>query len=159
MMTASMINDDPRPTFVERVERLRASLARIPISAVELLLRLGIAGVFWKSGMAKLANWELTVALFADEYRVPLLSPELAASLATTAEVLCPILIVAGLGARFAAAALLAMTFVIQAFVYPENWLEHLLWVSILIYLVARGAGLLSLDHLAARALFGTALR
>jgi putative oxidoreductase len=103
--------------------------------------------------MAKLANWDLTVALFANEYRVPLLPPDLAALLATSAELACPVLIAVGLGARLGAAALLGMTFVIQVFVYPENWSEHLLWASMLLYVLARGAGLLSIDHLIARRL------
>ena len=138
---------------------LRNRLGHFPAPLLDLPLRVGIALVFWKSGMAKLANWDLTVALFADEYRVPLLSPELAAWLATAAEVTCPVLLVVGFGARFSAAALLGMTFVIQTFVYPENWSEHLLWAALLLHVLTRGAGLLSLDHLIARWLFGPSAR
>ena len=97
------------------------------------------------------------MALFADEYQVPLLAPDVAALLATAAEITCPILLVIGLGARFASAALLGMTFVIQTFVYPENWSEHLLWAAILITVLTRGAGLLSVDHMIGRWLFGRA--
>lgn len=152
---------DPRsaPAVMAPLKDLRDLLGRFPLPLLSLLLRLGIALVFWKSGMAKLANWDLTVALFADEYQVPLLSPDLAALLAVTAEIACPILLVAGLGARFAATALLGMTFVIQVFVYPENWSEHLLWAAILLYVLTRGAGLLSVDHVIARRVFGSTAR
>ena len=77
----------------------------------------------------------------------------------TAAEVTCPVLLVVGFGARFSAAALLGMTFVIQTFVYPENWSEHLLWAALLLHVLTRGAGLLSLDHLSARWLFGPSAR
>lgn len=145
--------------FFLQLKALRNLLDRFPAPLLDLLLRVGIALVFWKSGMSKLANWDLTVALFADEYRVPLLSPEVAALLATAAEITCPILLVVGLGARFGAAALLGMTFVIQTFVYPENWSEHLLWAALLLHVLTRGPGLLSLDHLVARWLFGPSAR
>jgi putative oxidoreductase len=142
-----------------QLQTARTLLGRFPAPLLDLLLRAGIALVFWKSGMAKLANWDLTVALFAEEYRVPLLSPEVAAWLATAAEITCPILLIAGLGARFGAAALLGMTFVIQTFVYPENWSEHLLWAALLLGVLTRGAGLLSVDHVIARWLFGRQAR
>ena len=142
-----------------QLQTARTLLGRFPAPLLDLLLRSGIALVFWKSGMAKLANWDLTVALFAEEYRVPLLSPEVAAWLATAAELTCPILLIAGLGARFGAAALLGMTFVIQFFVYPENWSEHLLWAALLLGVLTRGPGPLSLDHLVARWLFGPPAR
>lgn len=145
--------------FFLQLKALRNLLGRFPAPLLDLLLRVGIALVFWKSGMSKLANWDLTVALFADEYRVPLLSPEVAALLATAAEITCPILLVIGLGARFGAAALLGMTFVIQTFVYPENWSEHLLWAAILLSVLTRGAGLLSVDHVIAGWLFGRPAR
>lgn len=134
-----------------RINSMRALLARVPLPLLELLMRIGVAGVFWKSAMVKISNPDLTAALFAEEYRVPLLSPEVAAQLATMLELVCPILLVFGIGARFGAAALLGMTFVIQAFVYPDNWLEHLLWASILLYVLCRGAGAFSADHLVAR--------
>lgn len=96
---------------------------------------------------------ELTVALFRDEYKVPILPPELAALLATWAEHLFPVLLVLGLGTRFAALGLLAMTAVIQLFVYPGAWPTHGSWAAVLLYLAARGPGRISLDHrLAGRA-------
>jgi putative oxidoreductase len=86
------------------------------------------------------------VALFADEYKVPLLPPELAAHLAAYAEHLFPILLVLGLLTRASALALFGMTAVIQIFVYPDAWPTHLVWATALLYLAARGAGRLSLD-------------
>ena len=156
-MSSTSFHPAPISGLTAQLKDLRDLLGRFPASLLDLLLRSGIALVFWKSGMAKLANWDLTVALFADEYQVPLLAPDVAALLATAAEITCPILLVIGLGARFASAALLGMTFVIQTFVYPENWSEHLLWAAILITVLTRGAGLLSVDHMIGRWLFGRA--
>ena len=155
-MSTTMSYSSPRHrTAAHGVATLREWFGRFPMAILDLLLRIGVALVFWKSGMTKIANWDLTVALFAEEYQVPLLPPEVAAYLGTTVELVAPVLLVLGFGARFGAAALLGMTFVIQVFVYPENWSEHLLWASILIYVLTRGPGALSLDHVIARRWFG----
>jgi putative oxidoreductase len=127
-------------------------LARVPLSLHQLLFRLGVASVFLKAGLVKASSWEPTVALFRDEYRVPVLPPELAATLATTFELGCSTLLILGLGTRLAALPLLAMIATIQLFVYPSAWPEHLVWSSILLYLLTRGPGSVSLDHLIARA-------
>jgi putative oxidoreductase len=87
------------------------------------------------------------VALFQDEYRLPLLSPELGATAAAFAEHLFPLLLLIGLGTRFSALALLGMTAVIQVLVYPDTWPVHGTWATILLYLAATGPGRLSLDH------------
>jgi putative oxidoreductase len=112
--------------------------------------RFGIAGVFWLSGRTKVEGWlsvsDSAVALFADEYRVPLLPPDIAAHLAAYAEHLFPILLVLGLFTRASALALLGMTAVIQIFVYPDAWPTHLVWATALLYLSGRGAGRWSLD-------------
>ena len=117
-----------------------------------LAARFGIAGVFWLSGRTKvegiLTVSDNAVALFADEYQVPVLPPELAAHLAAYAEHLFPILLVLGLATRFSALALRGMTAVIQVFVYPDAWPTHLVWATAMLYLVGRGAGALSLDRL-----------
>lgn len=126
-------------------------LGRFPLSVIQLAMRIGIGGVFFKSGLTKIASWDTTLLLFAEEYKVPVLPNELAALLATAAELACPAMLVAGLLARLGAAVLLVMTIVIQVFVYPENWVEHLLWASVLGYILTRGAGALSLDALVAR--------
>lgn len=128
-----------------------ATLDRLPLWLPALLFRIALAMTFWRSGQSKLASWDTTLALFAAEYRVPLLPPELAAYLATGVEIAAPIALVLGLGTRIAAAAMLGMTIVIQLFVYPQSYPVHLLWAGPLVYLVWRGPGLLSLDHLIRR--------
>jgi putative oxidoreductase len=130
-------------------------LEGFPRPVLDLLLRIGIAGVFWKSGRLKLQSWEFTVFLFRDEYRVPLLPPELAAQLATAVELVTPVMLVLGLGARLGAATLLGMIFVIQVFVYPHAWLDHLLWAAMLTYILTRGPGPISIDHLIRRRVLG----
>ena len=116
-----------------------------------LSARFGIAAVFWLSGRTKVEGLltvsDGAVALFAEEYRVPLLAPELAAHLAAYAEHLFPVLLVLGLFTRFAALALLGMTAVIQIFVYPDAWPTHLVWATAMLYLIGRGGGGLSLDR------------
>jgi putative oxidoreductase len=131
--------------------RLAATLtALIGHDLLAVAARFGIAGVFWLSGRTKVESWltvsDNAVALFADEYKVPLLSPELAAHLAAYAEHLFPILLVLGLFTRASALALLGMTAVIQIFVYPDAWPTHLVWATVLLYLAGRGAGRVSLD-------------
>jgi len=120
-------------------------------SVLALAARLAIAGIFFMSGRTKVEGWltvkDSAVALFADEYRVPLLPPELAAHMAAYAEHLFPILLVLGLCTRLSAAALLGMTAVIQIFVYPDAWATHLSWAGLLLYLIGRGAGAWSLDR------------
>ena len=107
------------------------------------MTRLAIGHVFWTSAQSKLASWPATLQLFAMEYRVPVLPPDVAASLATAAELSGSVLIVAGLFTRLAALQLLGVVMVIQLFVFPGNWAEHLLWASALMLLLARGAGVI----------------
>ena len=117
-----------------------------------LACRLSIAAIFYYSGRTKVEDGSLQVTagaieLFRTEYKLPLLSPELAAQLAAYAEHLFPLLLVLGLFTRMSALALLGMTAVIQFLVYPEAWPTHLSWAAILLYLAGRGAGTLSLDR------------
>jgi putative oxidoreductase len=86
---------------------------------------------------------------------VPLLPPELAASLGAAVELTCPVLLLLGLASRLATLPMLGMTFVIEAFVYPEDWNEHLIWAAMLLFILARGPGLLSLDHVISRHFLG----
>ena len=109
--------------------------------------------MFWRSGQTKLANWDTTVQLFQDEYHVPVLPPEIAATLGATFELGCSTLLLFGLFTRLATLPLLGMTFVIQVFVYPNNWPDHFLWSALLIFVFLRGPGAISLDHLAGRLL------
>jgi putative oxidoreductase len=127
-------------------------LARVPLSVHQLLFRLGVASVFLKAGLVKVASWESTVALFRDEYRVPVLRPDTAATLAATVELLCPVMLIVGLGTRLATLPLLGLIATIQLFVYPDAWSDHLVWGSILLFLLTRGAGAIALDHVMARA-------
>ena len=128
--------------------RVRAALERVPYSWLALPLRAAVAVVFWNSAMTKLANWDTALALFADEYKLPLLPPGLAAYMAVSIELSAPILLALGLLTRPVAVVLLAMTAVIEIFVYPQAWPTHLQWAAMLLVLLCRGAGKFSLDHL-----------
>ena len=140
---------------VERLQALFAWLCGFPQAVLQFAFRFSIASVFWHSGMTKLANWDTTIALFRDEYMVPVLPPQIAAAMAATVELTCPVLLVLGLASRLATLPMLGMTFVIEVFVYPEQWIEHLIWATILVFILTRGPGRLSLDHLIARSLAG----
>lgn len=127
---------------------------RIPESVLGLVVRIGVAHVFWQSGQTKVSGWHVTdsaIQLFRDEYKVPLIPPELAANLAAVQEHLFSVLLIVGLASRLSALGLLAMTAVIEIFVYPQSWPDHLLWAGSLLYIVARGPGALSLDALIRR--------
>jgi putative oxidoreductase len=128
-------------------------LESVPYWLLALPLRLAVATVFWNSAATKLANWDTAVALFTDEYKVPLLPPELVAYMAVTIELATPVLLVLGLGTRPAALVLLGMTAVIEIFVYPEAWPTHIQWAAMLLVLLCRGAGRWSFDHLIRRRL------
>ncbi|MGL6111988.1 MAG: DoxX family protein [Rubrivivax sp.] len=139
-------------------------MSRIPHSLIALLGRVAIAGVFWRSGQTKIeglaidiveGRYELgwprlsasAVELFRDEYRLPWLPPEAAATMAAMGEHVLPLLLLLGLGTRFAAFGLLAMTAVIQLWVYPAAWPTHGVWAAVLLWLMARGPGVVSIDH------------
>ena len=120
-------------------------------SLIALAARLGVGAVFFLSGRTKV-DGVLTVnenayTLFREDYKVPLLPPELAAQMAAYAEHLLPVLLVLGLATRLSALGLLGMTAVIQIFVYPEAWPTHLTWAVALLYLAGRGAGSLGVDR------------
>ena len=151
--TAYTTVDEPANGLRAAYNRLAARLERLLAhDLLALVNRIGIAAVFFLSGRTKVEGW-LTVsngayALFRNEYRLPLVPPELAAHLAAYAEHLFPVLLVLGQMTRLSALALLGMTVVIQVFVYPDAWPTHLSWAGLLLYLVARGPGRLSLDTL-----------
>jgi len=145
-------------------------LARIPDWPIALIGRFSIAAIFWKSGQTKVQGfaidivsgefqWGLpqlsdaAVTLFRDEYRLPLLPPETAAPMAAFAEHLFPLLILIGVATRLSAVALLVMTATIQLLVYPDAYPTHGVWATVLIFLIARGPGAVSVDHLLARRL------
>lgn len=113
--------------------------------------RAAVAAIFLFSARTKvdglLTIKDTTFTLFAEDYKVPLLPPELAAHMATYAEHLFPLLLILGLCTRLSALALLGMTAVIQIFVYPDAWPTHLIWAVPMLYLISRGGGTLALDY------------
>jgi putative oxidoreductase len=134
----------------------RGWLSRVPLSVLQLLMRIADGSVFFNAGLLKYRSWEITLLLFRDEYKVPLFDPTLMARMATFNELTFSTLLFLGLATRFATLPFLGMIIVIQTFVYPNAWIEHLVWTSILLFLLTRGGGALSLDHLIARRLGAT---
>lgn len=151
--TSSFVPRDVIETVAGIYDRARGLLDRLPLSLVQLASRLAVADVFWRSSQSKLASWTSTIQLFANEYRVPAISPEAAAYLGTATELIGSLLLFAGLLSRAAALALLGLVSVIQLTVYPENWPDHVLWASLLLLILMRGPGVFSLDHLLGRIL------
>lgn len=111
-----------------------------------LVARLWMAKIFWYSGLTKISSWQATIYLFQYDYKVPLLPPELAAYLATTFELTCPILLFVGFATRFATLPMLAMTAVIE-FTFL-NLIDHFYWAMLLTFILINGAGKISLDYL-----------
>lgn len=145
---------EPAKPVTNLAQRLFALLGAIPHSLVALVARLSIAAVFWQSGQTKVDGFMLNdtaIYLFENEYKLPVIDPTAATYLAAISEHLFPILLALGLGSRFAALALLGMTLVIQIFVYPGAWPTHGTWAACLLVIIARGPGMISLDHLIAR--------
>jgi len=152
----------------DRLDQIIEIFGAIPDSLIAALGRFSIAAVFWKSGQTKVQGFAIDIVggeftlgvpqlsdsvvdLFRDEYKLPLIAPEIAAPMAAFAEHLFPLLILIGLATRFSALALLVMTLTIQLLVYPDAWPTHGLWAAVLLFLIARGPGILSLDHLISR--------
>jgi putative oxidoreductase len=115
--------------------------------------------VFWNSGFTKIASWQTTIVLFRDKYKVPLLPPELAATLGATVVLTCPVPLALGVATRLATLPMLGMTFVIEVFVYPQDWIEHLTWASLPLLILTRGPGPISLDRWLAPVVLGNAWR
>ena len=132
-------------------DAIRRGLDRFPLPIVQLAMRVAVGAVFFNAGLLKYRSPELTVLLFRDEYKVPFFDPALMARMATFNELTFSTLLILGLATRVATLPMLGMIAVIQTFVYPEAWIEHLLWASILVFLLTRGPGALSLDRLAER--------
>jgi putative oxidoreductase len=154
VMTMTMKMDETTsPTLLGRIRDLYDRLGLLPLSLIQLMARVSLAMIFWRSGQAKLANWDLTLQLFANEYKVPILPPEIAAPMAAAVELSTPVLLVLGLFTRIATLPMIGMTLVIQVFVYPQAWVDHLAWTAMLLLLLSRGPGVFSLDHLIGKAL------
>jgi putative oxidoreductase len=123
-----------------------------------LIVRIALAGIFWRSGRSKVVegSWlqvsDGTHFLFENDYASVPLPPDLAATMATYAEHLFPILLAMGLATRLSATALAIMTLVIQFFVFPEAWWSvHIVWIALAAILISRGSGLFSLDAVGAK--------
>lgn len=159
---------DDSSSLVRWVTSVIGLLERIPHGFVALIARVSIAAVFWSAGQTKVHGFVVNIItgevhlgwpslsdsvidLFRDEYKLPFIPPEFAAPIAASAEHLFPLLLLIGLGTRFSALALLGMTLVIQVFVYPDAYPTHGTWAAVLLYLIARGPGVLSIDHWLAR--------
>ena len=138
--------------LAEVLEAGRRVAERIPYSLVALVARFAVAAVFWRSAMTKVDESfqvkSTTFFLFKEEYKVPIIPPDIAAYLATYQELIGAVLLVIGLATRLTALAFIGMVAVIQVFVYPSGWPDHLLWFALLFLLVARGPGAISVDHL-----------
>lgn len=146
-MTRSHPSISRLPVSSSRIARLDGWLERVPYALLAIPLRIAVATIFWNSAMAKLANWETALALFRDEYRLPVLPPELAAYMAVSIELTTPLLLILGLATRPVAFVLLGMTTVIEIFVYPQAWPTHIQWAAMLLVLLCRGAGTWSVDY------------
>ncbi|BCT93811.1 hypothetical protein LYSHEL_28380 [Lysobacter helvus] len=165
-------NAHTRPSFLHaiarRIDQAIALFSRIPHSFIAFLARFSLAVTFWVSGQTKVEGFvadpigltfqpgvphlsENALELFRTDYALPFLPPDLAAVMAATAEHVFPVLLLLGLATRFSALALLGMTLVIEIFVYPDAYPTHGLWAALMLYLMARGPGVFSLDHLVAR--------
>ena len=136
---------------VTLVASIIRAMEKIPHAFIALLARLLIALIFWKSAMTKIEGLSIkdsTFMLFQFEYNLPLIPPTTAAYMATFCELVFPVLLILGLASRFSASALLAMTLIIEIFVYPEAYILHGLWATAMLVIIARGPGVFSLDHL-----------
>ncbi len=133
----------------------------IPEDLLAISARIAIATVFWNSAQTKISggsfldqSWNVfnlnqsTFMLFEYEYSLPLIPANIAAYMATFGEFFLSLAIIAGIATRLSATGLLAMTVVIQIFVYPDAWPTHILWATGLLYLIKYGPGHLSVDRL-----------
>jgi putative oxidoreductase len=126
-------------------------LGRFPLWILQLGMRVGVGLVFFNAGVLKFKSFEFAVKLFQDEYKVPLLDPATAARIATFVELVFPVLLFIGLASRLATLPLLGEISVIQIFVYRQAWTDHMFWGSVLLFILTRGPGTFSLDHLIER--------
>lgn len=139
--------------FVPTVRRAITRLEGLQPLAL-LAARLYVAQAFFLSGLTKIRDWDTTLALFADEYKVPLLPPELAAVMGTGGELVLPVLLALGLAGRLAAAGLSVMNIVAVislAEIAPAALQQHQFWGSLLVGLILWGPGRWSLDTLLSR--------
>jgi putative oxidoreductase len=147
-------------TQVTNATRRVVALLESAQPLAQLAARVYVAQAFFLSGLSKLRNWDTTIALFNDEYQVPLLPPELAAVMGTAGEVALPVLLVLGLAGRFAAAGLSVVNVVAVlslAEIAAPALQQHVFWGSLLVGLLLWGPGRWSLDQWVAPRWFKTA--
>jgi putative oxidoreductase len=130
------------------IQRVITALDRIPFSVLILFARGATFSVFMRSGLSKLSDWNSTLMLFHDEYKVPLLPPDIAAYIAAGMELTLSTLVLVGLFSRLSVLGLFGMIAVIQIFVYPTAWPDHIQWIGFMIFILCRGPGAFSLDAL-----------
>jgi putative oxidoreductase len=148
-----ILNTPNKPAHFQRVWSLWQPVTYVlealqPLAA--LAARLYVAHVFFLSGLTKLRDWGTTVSLFTDEYKVPLLSPELAAAMGTAGELVLPVLLILGLGGRFAALGLFVINIVAVislSDIAPAALQQHITWGVLLAGLAIYGCGKYALDH------------
>lgn len=162
--TSSLASPNSGSLLHQAISRVITIFNLIPDELISLLARFSIASIFWLSGQTKIQGlvvdiisgniqfgWprlsESAVYLFKEEYRLPLLSPELAALMAAIAEHTFSILLVIGFATRLSALGLFVMTMTIQLFVYPDAYPTHGVWAVALLFLMAKGPGRISIDH------------
>jgi putative oxidoreductase len=150
MMTMDMSYRTAR-TPLALADRAITLLNAIPYSVIALIARIATFSVFFRAGTQKLSDWNSTLMLFENEYHVPILPPHVAAYMAAGMELTGSILILIGLATRLGVLALLGMVLVIQTFIYPEAWPDHIQWLAFMFILLARGPGQLSVDALIGR--------
>lgn len=142
----------PISMAISMLARAISLLDRIPASFFSLMMRVAIFLVFFQSARTKVEGFMTikasTFYLFQNDYALPFIPYKLGAYMATFNEHVFSILILLGLATRFSSLVLLGMTLVIEIFVYPDAYVVHLTWASMLVYLIARGPGALSLDYL-----------
>jgi putative oxidoreductase len=147
------MNADSSTSLLGRLAALYCTVARLIDKLQPLLLlgfRLYVVRVFLMSGLTKTHDWSVTLALFTDEYHVPVLSPAVAAALGTATELSMPVLLVLGLGSRFAAGVLFVFN-IVAVVSYPALQdiaiKDHILWGTMLLVLTVFGPGKIAVDH------------
>ena len=138
--------------LVARLDAVRDWLGHFPLSILQLTMRLGV-GLYWfKGALLRIQSPEFGLKLFQEEYKVPFLDPALAMHLANFNETVCSVLLFLGLFSRLATLPLLVQQLlIIQIFVYPQSYVDTLLQGSCLLFILTRGPGVFSLDHLIGR--------
>jgi putative oxidoreductase len=141
--------------LVARLDAVRDWLGRFPLSILQLTMRFGV-GLYWfKGALLRIQSPEFGLKLFQEEYKVPFLDPSLALHLANFNETVCSSLLFLGLFSRLATLPLLVQQLlIIQIFVFPQSYVDTLLQGSCLLFILTRGPGVFSLDHLIDRFLF-----